>query len=906
MNYEQLNESLQEQLNDSKFLKWILSGFDREMLGYIARMIDANITPMQLQKLDVKIIRNKMTNTHHRKKLIMLKIVPPFPQYFDDEKMAQLNEQLQTDEKETVQDETIAEMLDDNTLDEKEKAVIYFFQNEYEKALAIYEVASQVEGEKKKIVKKKKEVLELKRKVEENEENEKKIERKIQRIENERAQYQQEVNELKEQMKQLRQEQHKERQEWQHEVALERKQLEEQIEQLEQKNEALRIQVTQLQKEIEENKKQVVVSVPEQERPTEHMSTDRWRNYAWEGFAIGRLADHGKTENHAPIFINKSGVLQFWIECLSFPSNDYPHSEKIVTSWVNYLEDVGFYETEVEDSARMEALRTFLADRLLVFRIHSQDGHFSARDIDVLPKRETFVGNETFLPIPLFSQERKKYNTIDAFAQTIQRHEFIGQNDAVSHATEDMHPLVFFKDAAQSLYAVGLFDSFHYAHGGFRFDEIQENTVRYAPLPKKWIDDMYVYDGVAFVETRHFERLVEELKTKAEKRQVEVEEELALHVIEPSVIDETLLEEEASFLRRWIKDTKQLQLSYRTEDLHNFHTCMKSGGLTILAGMSGTGKSRLVQTYQKSLGLQEEQFLFIPVSPTWTDEADILGYVDAIHDQYRPAATGLVDLLCEAERHPHRSYIVCFDEMNLARIEHYFSPFLSLLEREEEHRRLALYNPALQLKNRKQYPPSISIGSNVFFTGTVNLDESTQMLSDKVLDRANVMMLHVEPFRNLLDGMSSEEPSLLSPPKPVAIQSFIREESIIQLYPRELDFLWDVHQLLSSETIHGGIGPRIVERIDRYMRNAFTALESGLKRDRAFDLQFVQRIASKIRGTEELLRPIVGTYDETEGVVTESALIELFDTYSDLSLFTTSRIVIAEKAKELSRNGYAF
>lgn len=183
---------------------------------------------------------------------------------------------------------------------------------------------------------------------------------------------------------------------------------------------------------------------------------------------------------------------------------------------------------------------------------------------------------------------------------------------------------------------------------------------------------------------------------------------------------------ESGFLLRLSDAAANSGLLYEKEDLINFHVSMKSSRLTILAGMSGTGKSGLVRLYGRALGLPEEQVRFLAVRPSWMDDGDILGYVDMKNMVYRSADTGLAELLIEAAAHPEKLYLLCFDEMNLARVEHYFAQFISVLEK-EENPVIRLYNPSLagKLYNSSAYPAEIPVGRNVLFTGTVNVDEST-------------------------------------------------------------------------------------------------------------------------------------------------------------------------------------
>ena len=89
--------------------------------------------------------------------------------------------------------------------------------------------------------------------------------------------------------------------------------------------------------------------------------------------------------------------------------------------------------------------------------------------------------------------------------------------------------------------------------------------------------------------------------------------------------------------------------------------------------------------------------------------------------------------------------------MNLARVEHYFSQILSVLELDRDDRILKLYNEELEgtIKNSNKYKANIKIGNNILLVGTVNLDESTYHFSDKVLDRANVITLNQVNFLEL-------------------------------------------------------------------------------------------------------------------------------------------------------------
>ena len=213
-----------------------------------------------------------------------------------------------------------------------------------------------------------------------------------------------------------------------------------------------------------------------------------------------------------------------------------------------------------------------------------------------------------------------------------------------------------------------------------------------------------------------------------------------------------------------------LGFQYSDRVLRAFHTSLKLGGhspLLVLAGISGTGKSQLPRIYADALGIH---FLQVPVQPGWDSPADLLGFFSHIERKFKPTplARALVQMdpysesrleelvwtddnqtfINAFQRHPDELLLVLLDEMNLARVEYYFSDFLSrmeirnapgFLETKPDHRARAEF--ALEAPGARGGLQSLPlfVGRNVLFVGTMNEDESTMSLSDKVLDRANVL-----------------------------------------------------------------------------------------------------------------------------------------------------------------------
>lgn len=395
---------------------------------------------------------------------------------------------------------------------------------------------------------------------------------------------------------------------------------------------------------------------------------------------------------------------------------------------------------------------------------------------------------------------------------------------------------------------------------------------------------------------------IETPKETAEKKEISIRAPVSARpegkpAAERSVRERPALTER-EFLFRFYAAARRKGLLYDNRDLLNFHVSVKSSRLVILAGMSGTGKSGLVRLYADALGLPKEQLAVLPVRPSWMDDSDLLGYADLKNMVYRPADTGLSEILIEAEKHPEKLYIVCFDEMNLARAEHYFAQFISALER-EENPVIRLYNPTLapRLYNSAAYPPEITVGRNVIFTGTINVDESTYHFSDKILDRANVLTLRRGKFKELLK-LPRPEPVSYSEVSAELFAGFRRRSSGIGLTETELDLLDTLNETFCAGGL-SGIGYRALRQMGQYLVN----LPSGMDMTRGdgLDCQLVQRVFTKLRGGSEQLKALVA--EDDKGLLTGSAAAVL-DRFGNLSAFTEARRCLAKKARELKLYDY--
>lgn len=214
------------------------------------------------------------------------------------------------------------------------------------------------------------------------------------------------------------------------------------------------------------------------------------------------------------------------------------------------------------------------------------------------------------------------------------------------------------------------------------------------------------------------------------------------------------------FIVDYAKNSKQ-HLSYTPEKIAAFISGLGTSKLSILQGMSGTGKTSLPKILSEAIYGNCD---IVEVESSWKDKNELLGYYNEFSMKYTPKKFTLA--LYKASLNPNIPTFILLDEMNLSRIEYYFSDFLSLMENEENERTIKLVNTNLRqrIEGKETDYEALSNGttlkvpSNVWFIGTANRDESTFVISDKVYDRAYTMNFtkRAPKVRNYADPMVPE------------------------------------------------------------------------------------------------------------------------------------------------------
>lgn len=642
----------------------------------------------------------------------------------------------------------------------------------------------------------------------------------------------------------------------------------------------------------------------------------------WKMDFVGALARDEETPRRKSVFINSTNSLQFYIKIISAPPENFPRNVEIITGFCDEdMAEWGFIdEYNLSPIEREDNFGDFINRHILIFTVEmkNKDGKllYKANNFRMIKKADTFKYDNIMQIIPVFSQETTD-RTQEVFEEDLVMRKFIGDNKQISTDEDDTPSLIAWYNEENDEYTFyGPFQRHEHAFGGFRFDAT-DDCYRKINLPDDifldYINENAIYlDGNLYDklwDAMLFEGMIMERKEVAPK---EIPTNKKTNNISNQV--QTSLElsnDEDTFMKYFEHNCKQSGLYYDVKDLYNFHTAMKTGSLVVLAGMSGTGKSKLVQCYVKTLKLQKSNYLFASIRPSYLDDSDLIGFLDVSNNVYRPGDSGLLNILIHAKDYPEELHLVCFDEMNIARVEHYFSQFLSVLEIDEPNKRiLQLYNDEYNARiyNQHMYPSSVRIGNNIMFVGTVNLDESTYHFSDKVLDRANVINLNILPYDKLAKMEESRTEELaankieMDPVTDKMYNSFKKKEKEMSLTANESDCLWKIHVALQECNRNLGVGWRIVRQISSYLVNL--PVNSPLSREEAFDIQLVQRILTKVRGSEEQFTEFIGAYNTETKELSDSKILDILAAMPSSYEFPLTKKMIKEKARELRLYGH--
>ena len=260
----------------------------------------------------------------------------------------------------------------------------------------------------------------------------------------------------------------------------------------------------------------------------------------------------------------------------------------------------------------------------------------------------------------------------------------------------------------------------------------------------------------------------------------------------------------------------RLRIPERT--LRRYHLSLKTRGFVVLCGLSGSGKTWLAELYAKAVGAERE---LVPVAPNWTTNEDLIGYFNPMDGHYHH--TAFSRFLSRAAEHfeesqaagvTARPFHLILDEMNLARVEYYFAKFLSAME---QRSRATAARIDLGGNEYVNLPP------NLYFIGTVNVDETTHGFADKVFDRAQLLEMGVD-------------------------RETLAEHLGQVAYAAAILGVWDVIKDITPFAF------RVIDEVKSYVAEAE---KIGVTWQDALDEQLLQKVLTKVKGAEQRVEKVL-------------------------------------------------
>ena len=352
----------------------------------------------------------------------------------------------------------------------------------------------------------------------------------------------------------------------------------------------------------------------------------------------------------------------------------------------------------------------------------------------------------------------------------------------------------------------------------------------------------------------------------------------------------------------WLSDftqhLKQHGYQFSERLVAAFHTSLKVQDvscLTVMAGISGTGKSALPRLYADYMGMH---FLLVPVEPRWDSPQDLFGFLNYMENRYEatPLGRALMQFNCrdESKQQPMQDemLLVLLDEMNLARVEYYFSEFLSRLEARREVRwksdsaayqkvSMEIFAGDLDEEGKRADPIRLFAGPNVLFVGTMNEDESTQSLTDKVIDRSNTIHfgrpenLKARQGKAIAAKTEKISHSSWSKHRAAGLKEGSQTGKVVDAYLKRLNKVFDL--------LGRPFGHRTYSATCAYIANHPDGLADEISEMRSLADQIAMRFLPKLRGLDlhehqsviSQLRPLIAELND-------EAVRKAFDKASDL------------------------
>lgn len=386
----------------------------------------------------------------------------------------------------------------------------------------------------------------------------------------------------------------------------------------------------------------------------------------------------------------------------------------------------------------------------------------------------------------------------------------------------------------------------------------------------------------------------------------------------------------------------------------SFFTALRTKPFMLLAGISGTGKSRIVRKLAQATVTEELQsangytggnfaknrwtlhspanFELIQVKPNWHNSMDVIGYLSNIPSPHY-VFTPFIEFIVKAWQHPEVPFFLCLDEMNLAPVEEYFAEFLSAIESRSFEDKEYMTDPIIKPFNsfgedvakmmvNALFPnftagdtesvttkiikhfrtKGLTLPKNLIVIGTVNMDETTFSFSRKVLDRAMSLEMNEVDYDSFLTDTTDDDLKAIVKAfeenkdmklNDLLVDRHIEAKEIIEELGGDAQFAIDYLKRINAllEGTPFKLGYRAANEALIYLQASYEFGQTN--RIAALDNFTLMKILSRIEGDETKLK-ITDSEADKERIVKAGVNVDGAKQYGELNILTALRNIITQ------------
>lgn len=286
--------------------------------------------------------------------------------------------------------------------------------------------------------------------------------------------------------------------------------------------------------------------------------------------------------------------------------------------------------------------------------------------------------------------------------------------------------------------------------------------------------------------------------------------------------------------------------SCRTGLVENFYLSLKARPFVLLCGQRGTDMTALPRLFAQAIGAE---YLCLQVPPDWQDSSDLFGHLD-LQGDFVPGA--VIDYLKQAQADPDTPHFLCFDGVLLDRAEYYLREILTSVESRETDDPLPLVTMAYYGRDVRAAERYGLIGSldNLYIIGTVNMDEASRPINQKLLDRVHTMAFEQ-------DALVKTGEDRVPVPQKITNDFLQTVYARLEQCDRQQLLIWfaifeELNKILMKANAY--MGYRLRNDAALYLMHARYA---GLDEAAALDHVIAHKILTRVQGSAKTVRPVL-------------------------------------------------